>query len=359
MTMRTIRIITIVLATMMVAFFLWNLTLSGTYKAEISVHMDASSKEIRSEMNNLKSWENWATFLKSDTTLTVLYSTPSQGERAWISWTGVGNTGGRMEIIHLDSLQTELLISLNGFKGARSFITFTPKEEYTTLAWTVEGELPFYARFMKAGFEKRVSSDLIESTTELNRILVNQRLPKMDVLNPLEDISSTGISDTTSKEDTTTIPQMIEHNLEDEYFFYESIETKWSKVTLTECLAVFDELKSHLAENAINVPMVIQYDTFDPTRDYVKLNVGITMKSKEGINPKVKISVLPGGQYIQHQYQTRSLELHPGSQELDQYLQAHGFHMHGKVLELVRFDAQSDKQTIHIRYPVISSSEEY
>ncbi|GGH72792.1 MAG: hypothetical protein EP346_07700 [Bacteroidetes bacterium] len=359
--MRTLRIIMIVLATMMVAFFIWNLTLTGTYKVSASTQINAPLQDVRGQINNLANWEQWSTFLTRDTTLMITYSTPSAGERAWVTWKHPEGPGGRMEIMKIDSNQTECLITLDGFKGAKSLLTFEAKENSTQLIWEVEGELPFYARFMKAGYENRVVKDLITTSQNLNAHLANGGV--IEVEDPLdgeseeEDIRDSTLDSTT--QNTVELTQsIVEGPWEALTFYYVEIESTLGKVTWDKCLESYVEVQEYLGEAATNQPMFLMYDVYDEKHDYVMLQVGMIVDvDLPRSSRKVKSSVIRQGLFVEREQFENLGKLHYGDVELDAYLSTHGYQMHGRVFERVLLDENLKPIHRFVRYPVMSNSE--
>lgn len=359
--MRTLRIILIVLATMMVAFFIWNLTLTGTYKATATTQINAPVQNVRSQVNNLKYWEQWSTFLTRDTTLTITYSTPADGERAWVIWKLPEGPGGRMEIMKIDSNQTECLITLDGFKGARSTLKFEAKETSTQLTWEVEGELPFYARFMKAGFEKRVIKDLETSSQNLNRLLINGGVVEMEESMETESMEPEN-SETTADSTITNTVEVVQSIKEDQWealtFYYIEIESSINKLTWEKCVESYVEVQEYLGESATNQPMFLMYDVYDEKHDYVMLQVGMVVDvDLPRSSRKVKSSVIRQGTFVEREQLEDLSALHYGDEELDAYLSTHGFQMHGRIYERILLDEMLKPIHRFVRYPVTSKSE--
>ncbi len=169
--MRFLRITMIVMATMMVAFLLWNLTLSGEYKSQTSADFGVAKSTLNEEFTDLRNWEDWAMFMRRDSNMTVIFSTPSSGERAFMDWKMESGAGGRLEIESIEADSIVYLLSLPGFSGAKATAVIEQGVDRSTLTWTVTGELPFYAHFMKRTFEKMIREDFEKSLHNLDEHL--------------------------------------------------------------------------------------------------------------------------------------------------------------------------------------------
>ncbi|NVK29181.1 MAG: SRPBCC family protein [Flavobacteriia bacterium] len=169
--MRTLKIVMLVTSAMMISFLIWNLTLSGGFETSTELDFTQSPSEIYTEMNDLSTWTEWSQNLRRDTNMTIHVSDPSIGERAWVNWKMVEGPGGRMEITKTQPTEIDLMISLQGLDALDSRIQITETESGSKILWSVDGELPFYARFMKSGFEKTVREDFEKSLANLKTYL--------------------------------------------------------------------------------------------------------------------------------------------------------------------------------------------
>lgn len=166
--MRALKILIIVSSSLMVAFLLWNLTLSSEYSIEVKQQINAEPSEIKEQLTDLENWKNWATYLKRDSTKAVSFSTPSMGENAWVEWRlNEQSGGGRLEILEIEEGEMYLAISLSGFSTVDCQMMWEETAEGTILTWTAKGELPFFARFAKSRFKDVIAEDFKASMTNL------------------------------------------------------------------------------------------------------------------------------------------------------------------------------------------------
>lgn len=165
--MRTLRIVMIVLATMMVAFLLWNLTLNSDFQVKAEADVNTTSEEVFEHVNDLRNWEAWSQYLRRDTAMTITYSNPSAGERAWVRWKMQAGPSGRLEILTATPDSLQFSVSMPGLDAQTSTMVLSQKGEQTHITWSIKGKLPFYARFMKSGFENIWKNDLQKSLNTL------------------------------------------------------------------------------------------------------------------------------------------------------------------------------------------------
>lgn len=356
--MRTLRIVMIVLATMMVAFLLWNLTLTGTYEAVAEADIPADSPTIRSYTEDLQRWEEWSTYLRRDTSLELTFSTPSSGERAWVSWKSVSGPGGRMEIMKVGDDKIEYLLTFQGFQGAKSLMKFTPGEENTHIRWSITGELPFYARFMKSGFENIVKTDLDRSLSQLNSIITSGSLPDTSEENPMQagDDSMNEASESETPEGEVAV--ISEGQWEAHHFYYIAIESSivelpWSKLT-----AAYDEVQEFLGEPAANAPLFIMYDVYDDKHDYTRIHAGIIADiDLPQSSVRVKSDLIRQGIYIESEVSGDLRNMNYGSEKLDEHMQLHGYRMQGQICERIILNPDMTPARRFVRYPVIPATE--
>ncbi|KAB2814199.1 SRPBCC family protein [Phaeocystidibacter luteus] len=172
--MRTLKIVMLVTSAMMISFLIWNLTLTGGFSTSAELEFTQSPNEIYAEMNDLSTWTKWSQNLTRDTNLTIHVSDPSIGERAWVNWKMVEGPGGRMEITKSQPTEIDLMISLQGLDALDSHVQIDKIETGSKVTWSIEGELPFYARFMKSGFEKTVREDFEKGLANLKTYMGNK-----------------------------------------------------------------------------------------------------------------------------------------------------------------------------------------
>lgn len=352
--MRVLRIIMIVLATMMVAFLLWNLTLSGTYEASISKQIDASAGDISREINDFENWTDWATFLNRDSSLTITTSTPSAGTRAWVTWSTEAGPGGRMEMLEANDTAFEILMIFQGFKAAHSQITLQAEEASTTVSWSITGELPFYARFMKESFQEIVRNDLNQSLGNLSDYFIGETTPQLDGVDESmeglqsEDSLVSASTDSTHAVGSSAVREKEEGNRK---FVYSILEGTPRELQKDRVLKSFESVREFLGEKSIGAPMVVAYDEIDPVHQYMRLFVGtVVNETRRPRQDDLHVMDLPAATYLEFDDNSEDITV-SNHAELDSYLKNHGFHLHGTI---IRVWNDPNKTDCTLCYPVQS-----
>ncbi len=124
-------------------------TLPTSFQISRSVILSAPPEKVYPMIANLRHWNGWNPFAKSDPQAQITYSGPEEGVGAHYSWTsagpsGVGNmtvTGTMPQAIHMD---------LNFEKpfAAQNKVVFgvVPQDTGTKVSWTMSGASPFMNR---------------------------------------------------------------------------------------------------------------------------------------------------------------------------------------------------------------------
>ena len=75
-----------------------SLFLPSQFEVESSILINADEEVIFDQLNDLRNWENWDPFIKSDSTITSEYSDPSYGMGAKSTWISDNSGGGTLVI---------------------------------------------------------------------------------------------------------------------------------------------------------------------------------------------------------------------------------------------------------------------
>lgn len=157
--MRALKILIIVTSSIMVAFLLWNLTLSPEYGVTVEQEIQAEPSVVADEVSNLDNWQKWATYLQRDSTKSISYSTPSTGANAWVEWKLKDQSGGRLEFRSIEDDRINFVVSLSNFSAVECTMRWESTGNGTSLIWEANGELPFFARFAKGRFKDMIAAD--------------------------------------------------------------------------------------------------------------------------------------------------------------------------------------------------------
>lgn len=138
--------------------------------------IDAPPATVFPLVDNLHTWARWSPFEKLDLNMKKTFEGPPAGVGAISSWDGNSKAGaGRMTI--LESKPNEVIkINLDFFRpfAATNLATFTfePSGSGTKVAWIMEGQKNFQAKFahLLINMDKMLGAVFLEGLENLNRL---------------------------------------------------------------------------------------------------------------------------------------------------------------------------------------------
>ncbi len=144
----------------LLAFISFNFFISKEYKVERSIDINIPSYVVYGEVTDLQTWQHWGVWWKNDTTIVTEYSGARYGDDSKMSWTGIDGKGS-LEITAVsfaDSIDTEL--NFEGMPPAYGSWKFETLENgMTKVTWGMEGEMPFFTRFLTLFFDGMLGAD--------------------------------------------------------------------------------------------------------------------------------------------------------------------------------------------------------
>jgi hypothetical protein len=155
--MKTLKLIGIVLAVILIIIIGWGLTLSGESRLERSITINAPVEKVfnsANTFNNIKEWSPWA---RMDPNIIIDYSGPESGVGAKYDWESEDeNVGiGSQEILESrenEYVKTQMVFGIEG-KFFAEFI-LKPVEGGTEVIWTYDGKVQsFMWKFIMLGME--------------------------------------------------------------------------------------------------------------------------------------------------------------------------------------------------------------
>ena len=160
--MKTLKIIGIVLAVLIILFFGIALLLPSDVHVERSLVIPASSEVVYNQINDLQQWQKWSPWHQMDPNMKVTYEGESKGEGASYSWSSdkVGN--GKLTIVEAHPHQyiaTDL--DFTGQGKARAYYRFENSSEGTLVTWGFDadmGQNPI-AKYMGLMMDSMIGSD--------------------------------------------------------------------------------------------------------------------------------------------------------------------------------------------------------
>jgi uncharacterized protein YndB with AHSA1/START domain len=155
--MKTLKLIGIVLAVILIIIIGWGLTLSGESHLERSITINAPVEKVFKSVNtfnNIKEWSPWA---RMDPNIIIDYSGPESGVGAKYDWESEDeNVGiGSQEILESrenEYVKTQMVFGIEGEFFAEFILK--PVEGGTEVTWTYDGKVQsFMWKFIMLGME--------------------------------------------------------------------------------------------------------------------------------------------------------------------------------------------------------------
>lgn len=170
--MRTIRIITILIATLAVAAVIAALSMGGKWQVQASQQINAPAQEVFPYINTLKKWPEWTVWNKTNhPNLQMTYEGADAGRGAVQIW-HEGDDKGRLEIINSEPHQfIEYTLNMGLFL-INGRISLTESPQGTVVTWTQEGDngSNLIARLMTLIFKPMMKKDLTEGLNNLQQL---------------------------------------------------------------------------------------------------------------------------------------------------------------------------------------------
>lgn len=174
--MRVLKIILIVLAVIFGGYAIWMATLDGKYNVQRSIVIKTTPEMVYAEVSDFKTWPSWSSWFEKDTTMTTEFSDPSNGVGAWYSWSSKNQGAGRMEILSAEPNATiQSKIEFDGMGSSNVNWMLKPVDGGTEVTWTMEGEMPFFFRFLAAQMDAGIGPDYERSLEKLKASLENRK----------------------------------------------------------------------------------------------------------------------------------------------------------------------------------------
>jgi len=174
--MKFLKIILIVLAVIIGGYAIWMATLDGKYNVQRTVVINATPEVVFAEVSDFKTWPSWSSWFAKDTAMTTAFSEPSSGVGAWYTWDSKSQGAGRMEILSAEantSIQSK--IDFDGMGSSNTNWMLKPVDGGTEVTWSMEGEMPFFFRFMAGQMEANIGPDYEASLAKLKANLESRK----------------------------------------------------------------------------------------------------------------------------------------------------------------------------------------
>jgi hypothetical protein len=141
--MKTLKVVTIVLVTLVLVFVGGGLVMPRGYRVERSERIQAPVEVVFSQVNDLRKWEGWSPWKAADPTMKITYSDQPVGQGGSYSWKGNGAGEGTLTILgSVDLSRIETKIDFGELGGSSGSWDFTYEDGITSVVWGFSGENP-------------------------------------------------------------------------------------------------------------------------------------------------------------------------------------------------------------------------
>ena len=169
----------------------------GNFKAEVTITINAPAEVVFDEVNDLKNWEHWATWLQTEKT-TIYYPEKTLGKDAYTKWEN-DNIVGQITITesrpYTHTAQHIVFDETNTAKALEYTWTFTPTDDgsATVVTWQAQGTLGLFDKMKFAvrrqSAEKQHTEILTKSLAQLQKVVSHKTKAYTITVNGVRDYS--------------------------------------------------------------------------------------------------------------------------------------------------------------------------
>ena len=139
--MKTLKVVTIVLVTVVLVFVGGGLVMPRGYRVERTERIQAPVDVVFSQVNDLRKWEGWSPWKAADPTMKITYSDQPVGQGGSYSWKGDGAGEGTLTILgSVAPSRIETKIDFGEMGGSTGSWDFTHEDGVTSVVWGFSGE---------------------------------------------------------------------------------------------------------------------------------------------------------------------------------------------------------------------------
>ncbi|WP_158729454.1 MULTISPECIES: SRPBCC family protein [unclassified Flavobacterium] len=172
--MRILKYIFLLLLLSLVALTIFIATQKGDFTVERSHIIKAPKNTVYQFVNDLRNWEDFATWTTEDPTTQLSYSEKSTGNGATMTWESQDNSGS---LKNLSSKENDSIFQKMDYKGSDLSIVLRFKDTLngTKITWKSQGKMSFTMKIMaamKGGIDKIMGRVYEKSLEKLEKTLV-------------------------------------------------------------------------------------------------------------------------------------------------------------------------------------------
>ncbi len=192
--MKILKMILIVIASLLVLFFLVTAFLPSSANVQRTIVIESPANIPFALVNNMKSWEKWSPWYKLDPKGHWEYLGKAEGVGSIQKWKSdnqqVGQ--GRIEVkesIPYKKITTEL--SFFGQKFGTGIWTFEEKNGKTKVTWKMHAEVQFLEKWFALGMDSMIGPMFEKSLKKIKEI--SEKSPKKNFVISLDEISAINV----------------------------------------------------------------------------------------------------------------------------------------------------------------------
>jgi Polyketide cyclase / dehydrase and lipid transport len=164
-----------IIGALVVAFLIFAAVQPSEFRVERTAEISAPADKIFPMINELRQFNTWNPFAKSDPATAITYSGPTHGVGAAYDWSGGKSGAGRMQIA-TSMPSSKVTANLDFVKpfAAHNIAEFTlaPRGASTAVTWAMTGRRPFSHKCIGTIFnmDKMVGGEFAKGLADLKAI---------------------------------------------------------------------------------------------------------------------------------------------------------------------------------------------
>lgn len=163
--LKALAIIAGCLAIAIAVVLIYATTRPDTFRVARSIAIKAPPDKIFPLINDYRQWAAWSPYENKDPQMKRTFGSTTAGIGATYAWEGNSNVGAGNMVIADSAPPSKVAIKLNMEKPISAHndvaFTLTPQGDATTVAWEMQGPVPYLAKIMHLFFnvDKMVGGD--------------------------------------------------------------------------------------------------------------------------------------------------------------------------------------------------------
>lgn len=145
-----------------VGLFFWLSTQSGQFNVARKRVINASPEALFTIVSDYKTWPEWTPWLAHEPDCKLEFSAPTNRADSWYSWDGQIIGAGKMTNHALNApsrIDAKLAFTRPVKSQSDIYWDFVPVEEGTEVTWGMNGEMPFFLRWMAGKMDSMLGKD--------------------------------------------------------------------------------------------------------------------------------------------------------------------------------------------------------